>query len=71
MRWFNVATMKLVKFTGGTAGVPVWVNPDAVSSAQADPDPNSSLTLITTQDGKEHRVQEPLETVVGNLQRGA
>lgn len=65
---FNNANMKLIKFTGGTAGVPVWINSDAVSSVQADPDPGSKLTLIFTQDGKEHRVQEALEVVVKNLQ---
>ena len=66
--WVNTATMKLVKFTGGTVGVPVWINPDAVSSVQADFPSNGKMTIITTLDGQEHRVQEDLATVVNNLQ---
>jgi hypothetical protein len=60
--------MKLIAFKGGTAGVPVWINVEAVSSLQADPDPDSKLTVITTQDGRDHRVQEPLEVAVSMIQ---
>jgi uncharacterized protein YlzI (FlbEa/FlbD family) len=63
--------MKLINFTGGSAGVPVWINPEAVASVQAAPDPASQLTLITTQDGKEHFVQEALAVVVDRLQQAA
>jgi uncharacterized protein YlzI (FlbEa/FlbD family) len=60
--------MKLIQFTAGTAGVPVWINADAVSAVQSDADSDGRLTLITTQDGKAHLVQEALATVVAKLQ---
>jgi hypothetical protein len=68
--------MKLVKFIDGTAfvdgpaDVPVWINVEAIASVRADSDPSSKMTLITTQDGKEHRVQGVLATIVAILQRG-
>ena len=64
--WIDI--MKLKKFSGGTAGVPVWINIDFVSTIQGDPDPDSKLTLITTQDGRDHRVKEGLDEVVKSLQ---
>jgi hypothetical protein len=60
--------MNLIQFKGGSDGVPVWISVDAVASVQADTDPGSKLTLITTQDGKEHRVQEPAQAVVDLIQ---
>jgi hypothetical protein len=60
--------MKLIEFKGGSEGVPLFISPDAVAAVQGDTDPGSSLTLITTLDGKEHRVQESLDMVVKNLQ---
>jgi hypothetical protein len=62
--------MKLIKFTDGSAGVPVWINSEAVASVKSDSDPNSKMTLITTQDGKDHRVQGVLAAVVATLQQG-
>lgn len=59
--------MNLVCFSGGPQGVPVWINPDAVSSVQKDPDPKSTLTMICKIDGKEIYVQEPLEKAVEML----
>jgi uncharacterized protein YlzI (FlbEa/FlbD family) len=61
--------MKLIKFTVGT-GIPVWINQEAISSVQSDSDPDSKLTLITTQDGKEYRVQGIPTAVVNTLQQG-
>jgi uncharacterized protein YlzI (FlbEa/FlbD family) len=58
--------MKLVRFKAGTSGVPVFLNPEAVSSVQSDP--NSNLTLISTQDGKSHLVQESLDDAVMSLE---
>jgi len=60
--------VKLLKFKGGSAGVPLWINADAVSAVELDRDPDRNLTLITTLDGKEHRVQETPEEVVTALQ---
>lgn len=63
--------MTLVGFKGGSIGVPVFISPDAVSFVQADADPESKLTVIGTLDGKEHRVQENIPTVVEALLKGA
>ena len=63
---FKLFHMKLVKFKAGTSSVPVFINPDAVASVQNDP--NSKLTLINTQDGKGHLVQESLDDVVQALE---
>ena len=67
---YDHGIMKLIKFSAGTVGVPVWVNPEAVAAVQSDPDPNSNLTVISTQDGKTHMVQEGLVAVVNSLQQG-
>jgi len=67
--WLNNAHIKLLEFRAGIAGARVFINADAVSSVQKDPDPNSTLTLITTQDGQEHPVQESLDEVVTRLRQ--
>jgi hypothetical protein len=62
--------MNLLKFKGGKEGVPVFISPEAVAWVQTDvmaQEDGSYLTVIGTQDGKEHRVQGALADVVAIL----
>jgi hypothetical protein len=62
--------MKFLVFKGGKDGVPIFISPQAVVWVQTDATPQEDgtfLTVIGTQDGKEHRVQGELSDLVAIL----
>lgn len=62
--------MKLLEFKSGKEGVSEFINPEAVAWVHTDAMPQKGgiyLTVIGTQDGKEHRVQGALADVVAIL----
>ena len=62
--------MNFLEFKGGESGVPVFISPEAVVWVETDVTPQEDGTLLTvigTQDGKEHRVQGALADVVAKI----
>ena len=60
--------MKMIKLSGGGAGWPIYLNPDSIVAVEKDPAPDATLTLVTTLDGKEKRVQESPDQIAAILE---